>query len=311
MEQTFYARVETINSTTYDSNTLRVLKEDKEGATLRIHEDEVLKLNAVYEFTCQPIIFKEKEQLEVLSYSHIDDCDIPFERRQELMSVFYVYSPVDSNETKRIIESYLSRIQNKVIKEIIDEIYNTHSTEFYLYPAATKFHHAYIGGLSYHTSTMMKLTDGFMNVYPFLNEDLLVAGVFLHDICKTTEFSNYAGPEYTKEGKLLGHITMGVKLIEGVALKLGYEKTEEVLLLEHMVLSHHYYGNYGSPKKTNTPEALILHFIDNIDSKMTVLSETLDQTKPGDFTQSIGVLDRERYYKAAFHNQEEKVEEEE
>ncbi len=305
MEQTFYARVETINTTSYDTNTVRVLKEDKEGATLRIPEDEKLQLNGVYEFTCKPIIFKEKDQFEIVSYTYIDDCDISFERRQELMSVFYVYSPVDSNETKRIIESYLAKIKNKVIKDIVDDIYTNYSKEFYLYPAATKFHHAYIGGLSYHTSTMMKLTDGFMNVYPFLNEDLLIAGVFLHDICKTTEFSNYAGPEYTKEGKLLGHITMGVKLIEGVAIKLGYEKTEEVLLLEHMVLSHHYYGNYGSPKKTNTPEALILHFIDNIDSKMTVLKETLDDTLAGEFTQSIGVLDRERYYKAKFHNNEE------
>jgi 3'-5' exoribonuclease len=305
MEQTFYARVETINSTSYDTNTIRVLKENKEGVTLRINENEKLKLNAIYEFTCTPIVFKEKDQLEVVTYTHIDDCDISFERRQGLMSVFYEFSPVDSSETKRIIESYLNRLENKVIKDIVENIYASFKTEFYLYPAATKFHHAYIGGLSYHTSTMMKLTDGFMNVYPFLNKDLLIAGVFLHDICKTTEFSNYAGPEYTREGKLLGHITMGVKLIEGVALKLGYEKEEEVLLLEHMVLSHHYYGNYGSPKKTNIPEALILHFIDNIDSKMTVLKETLDQTVSGEFTQSIGVLDRERYYKAIFHNKEE------
>lgn len=305
MEQTFYARVETINSTSYDTNTIRVLKEDKAGETLRIDENEKLKLNAIYEFTCTPIVFKEKDQLEVITYSHIDDCEIPFERRQALMSVFYEYAPVDSSETKRIIESYLGQIKNPVIKEIVEDIYESFQTEFYLYPAATKFHHAYIGGLSYHTSTMMKLTDGFTTVYPFLNKDLLYAGVFLHDICKTTEFSNYAGPEYTREGKLLGHITMGVKLIEGVAIKLGHEKSEEVLLLEHMVLSHHYYGNYGSPKKTNIPEALILHFVDNIDSKMTVLQETLDQTVAGEFTPSIGVLDRERYYKALFHNKEE------
>ena len=65
-----------------------------------------------------------------------------------------------------------------------------------------------------------------------------------------------------------------------------------------MVLSHHYYGNYGSPKKPNTPEALILHFIDNIDSKMTALSDALEHTLPGEFTQPITVLDREKYYKS-------------
>jgi 3'-5' exoribonuclease len=300
----FYAKVETINTTTYDTFTVRVLKENKEGETLRVHEDYKLTVGAVYLFSCNPILFKEKEQLQVEEFTHIDDVEISFERRQELMRAFYEYSPVDSTITRSIIESYLSKIENIVIKDITSDIYNRYQKEFYLYPAATKFHHAYIGGLSYHTSTMMRLLDGFIEVYPFLNMDLLVAGVFLHDVCKTVELSNYAGPEYTKEGKLLGHITMGVKLIEGVALKLGYEKTEEVLLLEHMVLSHHYYGNYGSPKKTNIPEALVLHFVDNIDSKMTVLEETLKQTEKGEFTTPIGVLDREKYYKAIFHNKD-------
>lgn len=298
MEQTFYARVETINATTYETNTLRVLGEDKEGYTLRVDENEKLKLSSVYEFTCKPIIFKEREQLEVIKLTHIDDADISFERRQELMSVFYEYSPVDSNVSKEIIERYLKELDNKIIKDITLFIYNKHKRNFYLYPAATKFHHAYIGGLSYHTSTMMKMIDGFMNVYPFLNKSLLIAGIVLHDVLKVEELSNYAGPEYTKEGKLLGHITMGVKEIELVASELGYLKTEEVLLLQHMILSHHYYGNYGSPKKTNIPEALILHFIDNIDSKMTVLKETLEQTEPGEFTSPIPVLDREKYYKS-------------
>ncbi len=298
MEQSFYAKIETINNTTYETNTLRVLAENKEGYTLRIDENAKVKLNSVYEFICKPIIFKEREQLEVLEHTHIDDADITFERRQELMSAFYEYSPVDSNISKDIIESYLETLENKVIKDITMFIYKKHKRNFYLYPAATKFHHAYIGGLSYHTSTMMKLIDGFMNVYPFLNKDLLIAGILLHDVLKVEELSNYAGPEYTKEGKLLGHITMGVKEIELVAHELGHLKTEEVLLLQHMILSHHYYGNYGSPKKTNIPEALILHFIDNIDSKMTVLKETLEQVEQGEFTAPIPVLDREKYYKS-------------
>lgn len=299
MEQIeFYAKVEAINITTYETNTLRVLTEKKEGLTVRINQDEKITLNAVYCFKCEPITFKEREQLEVKEFIHIDEADIPFERRSELMGEFYLYAPVDPTVVKQTIEAYISKIENKVIKAIVDKIYEADQKEFYLYPAATKFHHAYIGGLSYHTSTMMKLTDGFMNVYPFLNYDLLIAGIFLHDICKVRELSNYAGPEYSKEGKLLGHITMGIKEIEIVANELGYRGTEEVLLLEHMVLSHHYYGNYGSPKKTNIPEALILHFIDNIDSKMTVLQETLDQVEAGEFTAPIGVLDREKYYKS-------------
>ncbi|KFZ27555.1 MAG: 3'-5' exoribonuclease YhaM [Candidatus Izimaplasma bacterium HR2] len=296
--KTFFAKVDSINETTYDTNTLSVLTKDKERITIRIDQNEKLNLNAVYYFEVKEIEFKEKIQLLVTDYEGIEDKELELSVRQELMSSFYEYAPKDSEEIKEIIEGYLSKITNVVIKDIVLDMYNLKKAEFYLYPAATKFHHAYIGGLSYHTSTMLKLIDGFKSVYNFLNEELLIAGIILHDMCKVRELSNYAGAEYTKEGKMLGHITMSVKMIELTASKYGHVGKEEVLLLEHMVLSHHYYGNYGSPKKPMIPEALILHFIDNIDSKMTVLEESLDTIEPGEFTSPLMVLDRERYYKS-------------
>jgi 3'-5' exoribonuclease len=299
MEETaFYAKVDSINETTYETNTLSVYTKDKERLTMRIDENAKVNLNAVYYFEVEPIEFKEKSQLLVVNFESIEKKDLSLSERQELMTSFYDYAPVSAAETQVVIEEYLHKIENEIVKNIVFELYETHKAEFYLYPAATKFHHAYIGGLSYHTSTMLRLIDGFKIVYPFLKEDLLIAGVFLHDICKVEELSNYAGAEYTKEGKMLGHITMSVKAIELTASKLGYVGKEEVLLLEHMVLSHHYYPNFGSPKKPNIPEALILHFIDNIDSKMTVLEEALQEIEPGEFTQPLMVLDREKYYKS-------------
>ncbi len=298
MENTnFFAKVVSNNETSYDTNTVSVLTETKERLTMRINKGDKLLLNTVYYFEVEEIEFNENIQFLITSYESLDRKELELETRQSLMTCFYEYAPLPINEIKEIVEEYLNRIKNPIIQEIVMSLYNVRKKEFYLYPAATKLHHAYISGLSYHTSTMFKLIDGFISTYPFLNEDLLIAGVFLHDICKVRELSNYTGPEYTKEGKLLGHITMGVKAIELTALELGHKNTEEVLLLEHMVLSHHYYGNYGSPKKPNIPEALILHFIDNIDSKMTALSDALDLIKPGEFTSSISVLDREKYYK--------------
>ncbi len=294
----FYAKVASNNETTYDTNTVSVLTEDKSRLTMRIKKDEKLQLNAVFYFEVEDIVFNDNPQYLIVEAKNIDSMEIDLEKRQSLMTCFYEYAPLPINEIKEIVERYLSKIENTVIKDIVMHLYESRIKEFYLYPAATKLHHAYISGLSYHTSTMLKLIDGFKEIYPVLNEDLLIAGVFLHDICKVRELSNYSGPEYTKEGKLLGHITMGVKAIELTALAVGHSETEEKMLLEHMVLSHHYYGNYGSPKKPNIPEALILHFIDNIDSKMTALSDALDHTQPGEFTQPITVLDREKYYKA-------------
>jgi len=300
MSLSFYAKIDSINETTYDTYTLSVIKEDKERITLRIDKEAKIIQNMVYFFETEEIEFKEKMQLLATKFTYIDDCDITIEERGTLMTKFYEFAPITVEEIKNSIESYLIKIENKIIKDIVMAIYKKHEKMFYLYPAATKFHHAYISGLSYHTKTMMNMIDGFIKVYPFLNQDLLIAGIMLHDVCKVVELSHYAGPEYTKEGKLLGHITMGVMEIERTANELGYFKTEEALILEHMVLSHHYFPHFGSPKKPNVPEAIVLHFIDNIDSKLTVIGEQLAQVQPGEFTQPIGVADRERYYKVNF-----------
>ncbi len=294
----FYAKVDSINDTTYDTFTLSVITDSNERITCRLDKKEKVNLNNVYYFETEKIIFKEREQYLIKSFSHIDDTDIDFGERARLMEAFFEFAPVDAVKVKETIESYLNKIQNKTIKDIVFTIYNDLKQDFYLYPAATKFHHAYIGGLSYHTMTMMTLIDGFKNVYPFLNEDLLISGIILHDIYKTRELTNYAGPEYSKEGRLLGHITMGVKAIETISHKLGVAGSEESLLLQHLVLSHHYYGNFGSPKKPMIPEALVIHFIDNIDSKLTVVEEVLKQTEVGEFTSPVPVADREKFYKS-------------
>jgi 3'-5' exoribonuclease len=136
-----------------------------------------------------------------------------------------------------------------------------------------------------------------IHVYPFLNQDLIIAGIILHDVTKILEFDTYEGSEYTLQGKLVGHITLGANEIALTAKKLGFSELEEVMLLEHIILSHHYYGNFGSPKKPNIAEALMIHFIDNIDSKVAVLGEALSEVDAGSFTESLGVLDKERYYK--------------
>ncbi|MFP4286318.1 MAG: HD domain-containing protein [Candidatus Izemoplasmataceae bacterium] len=294
----FYAKVDTINETSYDTNTLSVLDESGNRLTLRIDENEPLKIGEVYYFETEPIVFKERDQLLVKKYKALTDMQLPLNELSVIMRNFYQYAPVDMENVKKGIEAFIAPIKNETIHKITQDIYLRYQDNFYLYPAATKFHHAYIGGLAHHTHVMMQLAAKMVDVYTFLNYDLLMAGLLLHDIMKTLELSDYKAPEYTKEGRLIGHITMGVKEITKTATRLDLYDTEERLLLEHMILSHHYYGNFGSPKKPNIPEALALHFIDNIDSKMAVLGEALELIQEGEFTQPLPVLDRERFYKA-------------
>lgn len=293
----FYGKVEQINNSSYDTFACNVLSQDKEILIVRVPEGEDISLNKIYYFETEAIVFKEKIHLLASKVTIMGELDLDDDLKEKLMRAFYEYAPMKLSDIRAGIEEHLNQIENVVIKKIIDHIYKQYGNDFYLYPAATKFHHAYISGLSFHSLSMMRLADGFFPVYPFLNKDLVYAGIFLHDVCKILEFDSYEGSEYTLRGRLVGHITMGASLIHSVATELGLENEEEVMLLEHIIISHHYYGNFGSPKKPNIAEALIIHFLDNIDSKVNELGEELELVKIGDLTGPIGVLERERYYK--------------
>ncbi|HHT99465.1 MAG TPA: metal-dependent phosphohydrolase [Acholeplasma sp.] len=254
-----------------------------------------LELGKMYIFEC---LGYEKEDEVLLKFVKTRDpfTELNDEQMEEALNVLYKYAPVSMRTIKTQIEKYLNKIDSKILKDITADIYEENKEKFYVHPAATKFHHAYIGGLSYHTLTMLKIAESFLNIYPYLNKDLLFAGTILHDMSKINEISGVDG-DYTTEGLLLGHLVMQTVDIDRVARKFGYEDTEEVLLLKHMVISHHGLLNFGSPKKPQIGEALLLWFIDTMDSKFTVLGEVLEQTPEGEFTTSISVLDKMRFYK--------------
>ncbi|MFA5007171.1 MAG: HD domain-containing protein [Candidatus Izemoplasmatales bacterium] len=293
----FFGKVEAVNPSTYDTVAINVETEAREKVVVRIPATAPVSLNKLYWFECVAIAFKEKVQLRADVFQSIADKKVDDDEKERLFRIFYQYAPVNLRELRASIESRLAKLENPVVRAITFDLYDKYSEDFYLYPAATKFHHAYISGLAYHTASMLKMADGFAAVYPFLNRDLLTAGIVLHDLTKTLEFDSYEGAEYTLRGKLIGHISLTSNEIALSAERLGFADAEETMLLQHIVLSHHYYGNFGSPKKPNVVEALVIHFIDNIDSKVTVVGEELAKVAPGAFTEPIGVIDKERFYK--------------
>lgn len=294
---TLWAQVETINSSTYDTDSITVLNEAKERTTLRIEKDPVFQLMNLYFFELEPIEFKEKPSFQVLKSTHVDEMPISVTEKFNVLKNFYPATSESIEDLIKYIEKALESIQNKNIKALTEAILNPLKDKFFLYPAATKFHHAYIGGIAHHTVSMLKLMEGFLKNYPFLNRDLLTSGIILHDLFKVEELTDYKDPSYSRDGKLLGHISLGAQAIYKASYELELGDSEERVLLEHMVLTHHYYGHFGSPKKPNLAEALALHFIDNIDAKFVVLGEVLSQTEEGTFTQSLNIIDKERFYK--------------
>ncbi len=155
---------------------------------------------------------------------------------------------------------------------------------FTLAPAGTKHHHSYHGGLLEHTIGVMEAADRIAPNYPRIDRDLLLVGAMLHDIGKTRELGFQNGLEYTDEGQLLGHVVMAIEMLSlkvAEAERLGGEPipTETVLKLKHMLLSHHGEYEFGSPKTPMTLEALALHCLDLLDSKLNAF-ELIMQADP-------------------------------
>lgn len=212
------------------------------------------------------------------------------------VSDFLEVAPLSREEMVEYITQSIFEMKNSNIQRLTRHLLNKYQSEFLEYPAATKNHHEFVSGLAYHVVSMLKLAKTFADLYPSLNRDLLYSGVILHDLGKVFELSGPVSTTYTVEGNLLGHISIMVNEIGKTAEELGIEG-EEVMLLQHMVLSHHGKEEWGSPKKPLIKEAEMLHLIDNVDAKMNMLDRALDKTKPGEFTERIFALDNRSFYK--------------
>ena len=196
------------------------------------------------------------------------------------------------------ILKYVIQIKNRDIKEIVSRALNEKKEKLIYYPAAMKNHHSIRSGLLYHIMTMLRLGERVCEVYTHLNKDLLYAGVILHDLEKIGEMdSNELGVvgSYTTEGMLLGHIVQGIKMIDRIGKQVDADP-EIVILLQHMLLTHHYEPEFGSPKRPMIPEAEILHYLDVMDARMYNLQKELEEIKQGEFDK-IWVLHNRQLYK--------------
>lgn len=149
-------------------------------------------------------------------------------------------------------------------------------------PAAFVMHHAYIGGLLEHTLQLLEVALKVIPLYPRLSLDLVLVGLFLHDLGKTTELSYDSSIGYSDEGQLVGHITQGVIMIREKAEAAGARKgapfpNDVRSMLEHIVLSHHGRYEFGSPKLPAIPEAFAVHHLDNLDAKVNMMLGEMDK----------------------------------
>ena len=197
---------------------------------LKIHpKDELdIQIGKIYMFNCS---VKQAERTSYWILGAKDILDLDLKQKDEYLRKFYKSSVCSMAEEEKEIEKYINKLDNKVVKEITIKLIEKYRDRFFTYPAAAKMHHAYIGGLAYHSIGMLHLADGFIENYPYLDKNYVYAGIMLHDIGKAIELSGPANAEYTLEGQLIGHLVIGAIEIEKMALELGYQNTKEVLLL--------------------------------------------------------------------------------
>ncbi len=198
----------------------------------------------------------------------------------------YIYGAADS-------------MKDKDLRALCIKVLSDNREKLMYYPAAQKNHHAELAGLLYHTKRMLMTGERVCEVYTNLNRDMVAAGVILHDMEKLNEIEaeeDGIATGYSFEGQMLGHIIQGVKVLDKLTAELGFPR-EKAIMLEHMILSHHYEPEFGSPKRPLFPEAEVLHYLDILDARMFDMQDALEATQPGSFSDRIWTLDNRKLYK--------------
>lgn len=237
--------------------------------------------------------YKGSLQLNVLSVDEVDETQL---------DEFIASSKYDANEMYAELLSYLDKIKNAKLKAVVKKILNDDEIQrkFKFWPAGNSIHHGFRSGLIQHVLEMYAIAESLKRFFPELNYDVLYAGIFLHDIGKLDELSGGLSSNYTQSGGLLGHISIGMNLF----LKFGEELPSEIKNhVVHLILSHHGKLEFGSPIVPSTPEAVALHYIDGLSSKIRAALTIVEQIpSESEFSTPSFFLEGARFWKK--HNLE-------
>ena len=252
--------------------------------------EKELEVGKVFEFTLEIINYRGALQAKVMKVLPVQQNDIKKED-------FIFKSPIAKDDLRDFIQDVINLIDNINIAKIVTACLKYYEDSFFTYPAASKIHHSFMGGLATHTYGMCKLALAICDIYPTVSRDYLLAGVILHDLGKIEELSSPVITEYTKAGKLLGHISILQAHLYDIGKELKLEDSEELLILRHMVLAHHGQMEFGSPVRPETLEAELLYLIDNIDARINIIDKAFEQIEYGEFTSRMFALDNRSFYK--------------
>jgi len=210
--------------------------------------------------------YKNRFQLTIHKLRKLNDAEIDF-------SDYLPKTAKDIGELWRTLAEFVATFQNQQLKALVEAFMaDPEIAEAYRNaPAAKSLHHAYIGGLLDHVVSLFRSCDLICRNYPQINRDLLLTGAFLHDIGKIHELTYNRSFSYTTRGQLLGHMVIELEMLQAKLAEVPDFPEELKTLVEHIIISHHGEYEFGSPKLPMFPEALMLHYLDDLDSKMEAM----------------------------------------
>jgi 3'-5' exoribonuclease len=216
--------------------------------------------------------YKHRFQLTIHKLRRMQDAEVDF-------ADYLPKTPKNIDELWSTLVDFVGTFENPHLKSLLELfLADPEFAEGYrVAPAAKTLHHAYIGGLLDHVVSLFRSCDLVCRNYPQINRDLLLAGAFLHDIGKIHELTYNRSFTYTTRGQLLGHMIIELEMLQAKLQQLPDFPSELKTLLEHLIISHHGQYEFGSPKLPMFPEALMLHYLDDLDSKMEAMRSQFER----------------------------------
>ena len=198
---------------------------------------------------------------------------------EENPAQFAPQSPVPASESWAVLDRLVASLEHPALRKLMRAFFKDPEfrPRFDLAPAAKGAHHAYVHGLLEHTASVARLADQVARHYPHLDRDLLLAGAMLHDVGKADELTLGPPIDYTDEGRLEGHLVLGVRMLDRRLPGIKNFPPAVAAHLRHMLLSHHGLYEFGSPRRPKTGEAMALHLLDDLDAKLNMIQAATGQ----------------------------------
>jgi 3'-5' exoribonuclease len=235
--------------------------------------DRKFKKGDVIQVQARAVSFKNTRQLSIHDVEKLDESDInPVD--------YFPSAGRDIEEMFMELMSHVEGIGTPYLKSLLASFFKDDAvaTLFKKAPAAKTFHHVYVGGLLEHTLSVVRLLEQVADHYNGIDRDMLITGGLLHDIGKIYEFSYDRIVDYSDQGRLIGHIVIGVEMLDRKIATVEDFPDHAAMELRHILLSHHGTQEFGSPKRPKTPEALIVHHVDDLDAKVNAFQSFIEES---------------------------------